>query len=119
MLVVDDYADTREMYAEFLSFAGFSVAEAATGEAAITEARKLKPAAVVMDLSLPGMTGWEAAAVLRRERGNALPIIAVTASLDPSFRDAALAAGCDVFLRKPVAPKTLAAEIGRLLRAAC
>jgi CheY-like chemotaxis protein len=116
VLVVDDYDHTREMYAEFLSFVGFRVAEAATAEAALDLARRLRPSAVVMDLALPGMSGWEAAACLRRDVRRRLPIIAVTASCDPSFRAAALGAGCDAFMQKPVGPNALADAIGDLLR---
>lgn len=117
VLVVDDYDHTREMYAEFLSFVGFRVAEAATAEAALALAARVRPAAVVMDLALPGMSGWEAAAHLRRDmRRRRLPIIAVTASCDPAVRAAALDAGCDAFMQKPVGPNALADALGDLLR---
>lgn len=119
VLVVDDYDHTREMYAEFLAFVGFRVAEAATAEAALELATRIRPSAVVMDLALPGMSGWEAAARLRRDaRRRRLPIIAVTASCDPSVKDAALGAGCDAFMQKPVGPNALADALGDLLRRA-
>ena len=60
ILVVDDYQDAREMYAEYLQFSGFRVAEARNGNEALEQAFALKPDLILMDLSLPGMDGWEA-----------------------------------------------------------
>ena len=58
ILVVDDFEDNREMYAEFLQFSGYSVAEASTGLEALDKAFELLPDLVLMDLSLPGIDGW-------------------------------------------------------------
>jgi two-component system cell cycle response regulator DivK len=117
VLIVDDYDHTREMYAEFLEFAGFRVAEAGTGGVAIKTAHERHPSLVVMDLSLPDMTGWHAAKLLRRDaRTMDIPIIAVTAYSQTHARDVALRAGCDVFLEKPIAPNALADQISGLLR---
>ena len=60
VLLVDDFPDNRQMYAEFLAFAGLRVAEAENGHEAVQKATTLMPDLVVMDLSLPGMDGWEA-----------------------------------------------------------
>jgi hypothetical protein len=54
ILVVDDYQDAREMYAEYLQFSGFRVAEASTGNEAVDQAFALRPDLILMDLSLPG-----------------------------------------------------------------
>jgi two-component system, cell cycle response regulator DivK len=116
VLVVDDHEHTREMYAEFLAFVGFRVASAGTGEIALERARRLAPAVVVMDYSLPGLDGWEAARRLRRDaRTRSTAILGITAAGD-SERARALASGCDGFMEKPVAPNVLADEVGRLLR---
>lgn len=116
VLVVDDYTHTREMYAEFLSFVGFRVSAAESAMAAIESARKKKPGAVVMDLALPDMPGWEAARVLRRDaRMRNVPIIAVTAYSPENARRVALEAGCNVFLEKPVGPNALADLIKELV----
>ena len=117
VLIVDDYDDTREMYAEFLEFAGFRIAEAGTGGHAIKTVHERRPALVVMDLSLPDMSGSHAASILRRDaRTMDIPIIAVTAYATGDARDIALRAGCDLFLEKPVAPNELAEQIQRLLQ---
>jgi CheY-like chemotaxis protein len=70
ILVVDDYQDAREMYAEYLQFSGFRVAEARNGNEAVEQAFALKPDLILMDLSLPGMDGWEAT---RRSRRTSAP----------------------------------------------
>src|SRR5947209_466378 len=57
ILVVDDVADNREMYMEYLKFAGFSVLGAVDGATAIEAARSHHPAVIVMDLSMPGIDG--------------------------------------------------------------
>ena len=116
VLIVDDYDHTREMYAEFLEFAGFRVAEAGTGDFAIKTVHERHPSLVVMDLSLPDMTGWQAANILRRDaRTMDIPIIALTAYTRTHARDVALRAGCDVFHQKPNAPNALADQISGLL----
>jgi two-component system cell cycle response regulator DivK len=61
VLVVDDYDDAREMYAESLLVSGFRVAEAADGAQAVEMARSLSPDVILMDLSLPGIDGWRRA----------------------------------------------------------
>jgi len=67
ILVVDDYQDAREMYAEYLQFSGFRVAEARNGNEAVAQAFQLKPDLILMDLSLPGMDGWEATRRLKAD----------------------------------------------------
>ena len=76
VLVVDDYQDAREMYAESLGACGFSVAEAETGDEAVAKAFELVPDAIVMDLSLPGMDGWTATRTLKTDaRTRAIPVV--------------------------------------------
>ena len=79
VLLVDDYQDAREMYAEYLQYSGFRVAEAKNGNEAVSQARSLKPDLILMDLSLPGMDGWEATRVLKAdEETRHIPIVALT-----------------------------------------
>src|SRR4051812_4279262 len=67
VLVVDDFEDVRDMYAQFLSTEGFKVALASDGEEAVDKAIRLRPDIVIMDLRLPGINGWEAAQRLRQD----------------------------------------------------
>ena len=79
ILVVDDYEDAREMYAEYLRFCGFRVAEARNGNEALEQAFTLMPDLILMDLSLPGMDGWEATRQLKAdERTRNIPVVALT-----------------------------------------
>jgi two-component system cell cycle response regulator DivK len=117
VLIVEDYDETREMYAEFLELAGFRVAEAGTGDYALKTVYERQPSLVVMDLALPDMSGCEAASLIRRDaRTMDIPIIALTAYSRHEAADVAFRAGCDVFLEKPLAPNDLADQIKTLLR---
>ena len=58
VLVVDDYPDAREMYAEYLQYSGFDVIEAGNGIEALERAADSAPDVILMDLSLPVMDGW-------------------------------------------------------------
>ena len=77
VLVVDDYADARAMYAAWLQLSGFRVAEAATAAQALALAFAEPPAAVLMDLSLPGLDGLEATRRLKTDPRTAhVPVVA-------------------------------------------
>src|ERR1700744_212955 len=80
VLLVDDDADSRELYAEYLSsIAGFEVREAADGEQAVNVARELVPDVIVMDMTLPVLDGRGAMRALRAdERTRAIPMVALT-----------------------------------------
>jgi CheY-like chemotaxis protein len=114
VLVVDDLADNREMYAEYLQFVGYRVEMAADGHAALAKALELHPDAVLMDLSLPGIDGWE---VTRRLKQNATTkeILIIGLSGHAPYSDPARASGCDAFMAKPCLPETVADEIRRAL----
>ena len=114
ILVVDDYQDEREMYAEYLQFSGFRVAEARNGNEAIEQAFALRPYLILMDLSLPGMDGWEATRRLRDDPANrAVRILALTAHAMRGDRERALAIGCDDVVTKPYRPVELIDAIER------
>jgi CheY-like chemotaxis protein len=118
VLLVDDYQDAREMYAEYLVFSGFQVAEARNGEEAVEKALALRPSIILMDLSLPVMDGWEATRRLKGDaRTRAIPVVALTGhALDKHSREAE-DAGCDAYVTKPCMPDKLVAEVRRVLAA--
>ena len=119
ILVVDDYQDAREMYAEYLQFSGFRVAEAKNGNEAVDQAFALKPDLILMDLSLPGMDGWEATRRLKAdERTKHIPIVALTGHALAGASEGAKKAGCDSFVTKPCLPDDLVVEVRRMLGAA-
>jgi len=102
VLVVDDSPDGREMLTEYLVFRGFNVSQASDGASAIAEARRVRPAMVLMDLSMPGIDGWEATRVLKSDPlTKHAVIIAVTAHAFAREQHEARAAGCDAVVAKP------------------
>jgi two-component system cell cycle response regulator DivK len=116
ILVVDDYEDAREMYAEYLRFSGFRVAEARNGNEALEQAFALKPDLILMDLSLPGMDGWEATRQLKAdERTRGIPVVALTGHALAGASEGARKAGCDSFVTKPCLPDDLVVEVRRML----
>jgi CheY-like chemotaxis protein len=118
VLVVEDYQDAREMYAAYLQFSGFEVAEAGNGLEAIEKAQALLPDIVLMDLALPRMDGWEATRRLKSDiRTRHIPIVALTGHALAGHAEGAREAGCDAFVTKPCLPDALVAEIKRLLDA--
>ena len=118
VLVVDDVAHGREIFAEYLEFRGFRVATAADGLEALDKAFELLPDIILMDLSLPQLDGWEATRRLKGDdRTRTIPIIALTAHALASAHDKAKAAGCDSVVTKPCVPRDLEAEVRRQLAA--
>ena len=109
ILVVDDDPAVLEVLSRFLQKKGYEVLLALDGEEGVAKARAEHPALILMDLSLPGMDGWEATRQIKADQQTgAIPVIALTAHALTSDRDQAMAAGCDDFDTKPV-------EFGRLL----
>jgi two-component system, cell cycle response regulator DivK len=116
VLVVDDFDDAREMYAEYLEFTGFRVESARNGAEALERAFAGRPDLILMDLSLPVMDGWEATRRLKADaRTRRIPIVALTGHALAGHAEGAKQAGCDAFVTKPCLPETLVAEIRRML----
>ena len=112
VLVADDYADVREMYAEFLEYAGFRVIQAKTGAEALDAAREFRPDVILMDVTMPGLDGFTATRLLRQDPAFATtPILMLTAHVFAEHEDKAQAAGCSGFIRKPCLPDDLVREV--------
>lgn len=115
VLLVDDYLDSLEVWALYLSAEGFDVNTAADGPSALQMVASTVPDVVVMDLDLPGMSGIEVARALRAQAANvSLPLIAVTGHTGTKL-DAAREAGFNAALVKPCAPDALTTQIRHLL----
>jgi two-component system cell cycle response regulator DivK len=118
VLVVDDYQDAREMYAEYLEFSGFRVAQAANGAEALDKAFALLPDVILMDLSLPIIDGWEATRRLKGDdRTRAIPVVALTGHALAGEGTGDQEVKCDAFVIKPCLPDTLVAEVKKVLAA--
>jgi two-component system, cell cycle response regulator DivK len=119
ILLVEDFADARDMYREYLEFSGFTVETACDGHEAIAKARAHDPDLILMDLSLPGLDGWEATKRLRADPATAhLTIVALSAHALAADWERARLAGCDGFIAKPCLPQDLVDEMAGYLRGA-
>jgi len=116
ILLVDDYADAADMYAEYLIFNGYTVTVARSGQEAVDLAHTERPALILMDLEMSGMSGTQAMHLIRTDDAlGDTPIVALTAHVFASERDEALREGFDEFIPKPCLPDVLLATVERLL----
>jgi two-component system, cell cycle response regulator DivK len=119
VLIVDDNAESRRLYATYFSQAGFRVEEAGQGFQGIEKAFKAAPDVILMDLLMPALDGWETIRLLKgRARTRAIPIIALTGDTKENDLKLARNAGCDALLIKPCLPEIVFAEVQRLLNLA-
>ena len=102
ILVVDDSRDGREMLAEYLTFRGFRVITASNGASALKQAFAERPALILMDLQMPGITGWDATRQLKAHAETKdVIVVALTAHALAPDETIARGAGCDAFIPKP------------------
>jgi two-component system, OmpR family, response regulator ResD len=114
ILVVDDERAIRRLLRMYLTDAGFTVAEAADGEAALDQVRMGGIDLVLLDLMLPGMDGYEVCRRLR-EIGS-VPVIMVTARTDEANRITGLELGADDYVVKPFSPVEVVARVKAVMR---
>lgn len=118
VLLVDDNDDSREIYQMFFEFKGLSALTARNGEEAIALARQHRPNVVVMDLTMPGMDGWEATRTLKRmPETRDVCVIALSGHAFRGSEHAARDAGCDRYLTKPCLPESLLEAVNDVLAA--
>jgi two-component system phosphate regulon response regulator PhoB len=117
ILVVDDEPDITALVAYHLAKAGYRVATAANGRDALRAAREERPDLVVLDLMLPGVSGYDVLAELRRrEETRDLGVILLTARKDEPDRIKGLSLGADDYLPKPFSPQELVLRVAAVLR---
>lgn len=116
ILLVEDNDLNRDMLSRRLGRSGYEVLIAVDGQQALFAVETNRPDLILMDMSLPVLSGWEAT---RRLKGSpetsAIPIIALTAHAMASDREEALASGCDDYDTKPVELPRLLEKIRQLL----
>src|SRR5262247_2811620 len=116
ILLVEDNEMNRDMLSRRLQRRGYDVVTAVDGESGLALSRAESPALILMDMSLPGIDGWEATRQLKADPATrAIPVIALTAHAMAGDREKALAAGCDDFDTKPVDFARLVEKIEALL----
>jgi len=116
ILIVEDNEMNRDMLSRRLLKRGYEVSIAVDGEQGLVMARAESPALILMDMSLPGLDGWEVSRRLKADvQTKDIGIIAITAHAMAGDREKALAAGCDDFDTKPIELTRLLAKIEALL----
>ncbi len=119
ILLVEDNPHNRKIFSGMLAHAGFRVVEAEDGYQALEKVRSDPPDLILMDLSIPGVDGWEVTRRLKAlEHSKAIPIVALTAHAMRGDEERALEAGCDGYLAKPISPKKVVEEVKRYLKRA-
>ena len=116
ILLVDDYPDALEIWGLYLRSLGYEVETADDGLTAVEQAHQYLPDIIVLDLELPGITGFEAAVRLRKAPDTAaIPLMAATGYSHVKQLNQARESGFDSIVVKPCEPAALGGEIERLL----
>jgi len=117
ILIVDDDANYRAFVSSMLGRVGYGTREASTGEEALSSVRSDRPSCVLLDVLLPGVTGYAVCRELRDEYGDVLPIIFVTGErTEPGDRVAGLLLGADDYVVKPFSVRELLLRVQAVLR---
>lgn len=117
ILLVEDNDLNRDMLSRRLVNKGFEVETAIDGEDAVKKSEELVPDIILMDLSLPGLDGWEASQKIKAiPKLNHIPIIALTAHAMPGDKEKALLAGCNDYDTKPIDLPRLLGKMEVLLK---
>jgi two-component system, OmpR family, response regulator len=115
ILVIDDDADARRMYSEFLRYKGWLVFTAADGRAGIDKTTSLTPDVVLLDLAMPRVDGWTVLRHLRESSWTENVPVVVLSAVDHA-RDEAFLSGCDAYLSKPCTPEVVWLQLNAMLR---
>lgn len=114
VLIIDDDARLAAMLSDYLSGNGFVVARAATGRAGVDDVRRRAPAAVILDIMLPDIDGFETCRLIRGFSD--VPVLMLTAKGEETDRIVGLELGADDYLPKPFNPRELLARLKAILR---
>lgn len=117
VLIIEDETSVCELLLACLTKEGYRVSVAQNGEAALLQIEEDPPAAVVLDLNLPGMSGLDVCRVMRRDRWmGRIPVLMLTGKAEEEDIVTGLEVGADDYMTKPFSPKLLAARVKALLR---
>jgi CheY-like chemotaxis protein len=116
VLVVEDDPASLELVAALVEQAGGQILTAEAADAGLELAAAERPDLILMDLHLPGFSGYEATRTLKADPATArIPVVALTAAAMPGDEEKAREAGCDGYLTKPVDPRTFRETLRRFL----
>jgi CheY-like chemotaxis protein len=115
VLVVDDEADVQLTLRIVLETAGYRVIEATSGEEALAAVEAQIPDLIVLDLVLPGLTGWETLGQLRARGLASIPVVVVSATGTSGLQSRADELGCCAVFAKPFSAEQLRAKVGAIL----
>jgi len=117
VLIVDDTPANVKLLEDLLAFHGYEIEAASDGEAALAMIRENTPDLVLLDVVMPGLSGYDVCRAIRADARLAmLPVVMVTALEDREERVKGIEAGADDFLSKPINPPELLARVKSILR---
>jgi len=117
ILVIEDYPDNMMLVVEILEDEGYGVLQAESAEIGLGLVKSDRPDLILMDISLPKMSGLEATEILKANSDTAdIPIVALTAHAMKSDKDMVMAAGCDGYMTKPIDEELLLELLRDLLK---
>ena len=117
VLLIEDFDDAREMYAEYLEFSGLRVAGASDAVRGLKLAAELQPSVILMDAALPGLSGWDAIKQLKANPATEhIPVLMLTGHVLGDAKERALAVGATGFIAKPCLPDELTRRIIATIR---
>jgi two-component system, cell cycle response regulator DivK len=111
ILVVEDNPKNLKLVRDVLTYSGYEVIEATTGEDGVRMAHESSPDLILMDLQLPGIDGAEALRQIRESENNHVPVVAVTAFAMNDDRARAFESGFDGYVEKPISVRALPQQV--------
>jgi two-component system, cell cycle response regulator DivK len=116
VLIVDDVEDNRALYVEYFRHRGVATDDACDGVEALRKARATHPQVIVMDISMPGLDGFEATRLLKEDEATRdIVVVALTGHGEGHYREQAAKVGVDLFITKPCLPSDLWVHVQQCL----
>jgi CheY-like chemotaxis protein len=117
ILLVEDNPATIDVVQKELEFLGYDAITADTGDKAVAMAEAHLPDLIIMDISLPGMDGLQATALIRKNpKTQSIPVLAATARALPGDREKCIQSGCTDYIAKPFTHRELGAALKKILK---
>jgi len=117
ILVIDDDEPIRDFLAAILGSKDIEVLQAENGDDGITMARENSPDLIILDMNMPGMTGWEVLPVLKSHPDTKdIPVVGLSGHSNAEDRDKAYDSGCELYLTKPIDPMKVLTAVMEILK---